>query len=436
MKRSGSADLPLHYGTIPPWLADRMMKLGTAMVEAVIADAGTDEVLRRLSDPCWFQAFGAVLGMDWHSSGITTSVMRAIQRGINPRSKELGLAVLGGRGKYSRQTPQELIEYSMKTGLSGDELTRVSRLTAKIDNSCLQDGFQIYLHNFIITEDGKWAVVQQGMNKQTGTARRYHWHSEGLRSFFDDPHAAVVGPFQGELVNLSDSRAEQNRSGILEFMNEYPERQQRELDSLLRSRRIVLPSHHEVKPEDVISKRLGAVLSAAWDKNFSDFSEALLMQGVGPRTVQSLALVSEVIYGGPSRFTDPARFSFAHGGKDGHPAPVPLKVYDKSISVVKRALEDAKTDKAGKLSGIKNLDRFTRWIESTVAPDADVDEVIAHEWENSHRWGGQTVMGRAVPGDSYEKHSLRYQGSSGRTKSPVPARSVQNDDNRQMELFD
>ncbi|MDC7123937.1 MAG: DUF763 domain-containing protein [Spirochaetales bacterium] len=435
MKRSGSADLPLHYGTVPPWLADRMMKLGTAMIEAIIIENGTDEVLRRLSDPCWFQAFGAVLGMDWHSSGITTSVMRAIQRGITPISKELGLAILGGRGKYSRQTPQELIEYSMQNGLSGEELTRTSRLTAKIDNSCLQDGFQIYLHNFVITKDGHWAVIQQGMNKQTGTARRYHWHSEELTSFFDDPHAAVVGPFQGELLNLSDSRAEKNRSGILDFMNEHPDRQQRELDSLMRARRIVLPSHHEVKPEDVVSKRLGAVLAAAWDKDFSSFSEALLMQGVGPRTVQSLALVSEVIYGGPSRFTDPARFSFAHGGKDGHPSPVPVKIYDKSISVVRKALNKAKTGNSEKLSGIKNLDRFTRYIESTSSPDADVNKLIEQEWKNSYKWGGKTVMGAAIRGDNYERHSSRYQAQKGYKKKNSNSKKAEKEDDKQLKLF-
>ncbi len=407
MKRGGSADLPLHYGTVPKWLADRMMTLGTSIIEAIITDGGTDEVLRRVSDPFWFQAFGAVLGMDWHSSGITTSVMRAIQRGLNPRSSELGIAVLGGRGKYSRNTPAELLEYAMKTGLAGEELTRTSRLTAKIDNSCLQDGFQIYLHNFVITENGNWAVVQQGMNKETGKARRYHWHSSEIKSFFSDPHTAVVGPYQGELLNLSDSRADANRKGILDFLREHPDRQKRELDALMRSRRIVLPSHHEVRPEDVISKRLGAALAAAWDREFSDFSQALLMEGVGPRTVQSLALVSEIIYGGPSRFSDPARFSFAHGGKDGHPAPVPLDIYDRSISVVKRALSHAKTGNDTRLQGIKNLDRFTRWVEQNTAPTADVEKVIEREWENSHKWGGKTVMGDALPGDNYEKHSGR-----------------------------
>ncbi len=430
--------MPLHYGTVPSWLADRMMKLGTAMIEAVIMDGGTDEVLRRLSDPYWFQAFGAVLGMDWHSSGITTSVMRAIQRGINPRSKDFGIAVFGGRGKYSRQTPRKLIEYSMKTGLSGDDLTRSSRLTAKIDNSCLQDGFQIYLHNFVITENGNWAVIQQGMNRQTGTARRYHWRSEGLRSFLDDPHTAVVGPFQdGDLINLSDSRAARNREGILEFMNEHPDRQQHEVDLLMRTPRLILPSHHEVKPQDVISKRLGAVLAAAWDEKFSNFSEALLMPGVGPRTVQSLALVSEVIYGGPSRFTDPARFSFAHGGKDGHPAPVPLKVYDKSISVVKRALETAKTGNTEKINGMKKLDRFTRWLEKTASPQADVDKLISREWENSHLWGGRTVMRRAVPGDSYAEHSSRKPlASPEKKKSRTKPSFNKYDDNRQLNLFD
>ena len=260
------------------------------------------------------------------------------------------------------------------------------------------------------------------MNQQTGTARRYHWHSEEFSSFFDDPHTAVVGPFRGELMNLSDGRADRNRNGILEFMNEHPDRQRRELDSLMRARRLVLPSRHEVKPEDVISKRLGAVLASAWDKNFGDFSQALLMEGVGPRTVQSLSLVSEVIYGGPSRFTDPARFSFAHGGKDGHPAPVPLDIYDKSIAVVKRALSAAKAGNTEKMEGMKKLDRFTRWLEKSADPRGDVDGLIAREWENSHQWGGRAVMGKALPGDNFAKHSSR--------------RRARKDDTGQMELFD
>lgn len=395
MKRSGSADLPLHRGTVPSWLADRMMRLGTAMIEVILAEYGREEVLRRLSDPYWFQSFGAVLGMDWHSSGITTSVMRALQRGINPRSSELGLAVFGGRGKYSRRTPLELDQYADHTGVDGDELIRASRLTAKIDNACLQDGYQIYLHNFVVTEDGKWAVIQQGMDQSSRTARRYHWHSEGLteggESFFNDPHTAVVGPRKPELLNLSDRRAQPNRRGILDFITEHPDRQQKELERLLRAPRLVLPSHHEVRPADVLSRRLGAVLAAAWDREFSDFSEALLMEGVGPRTVQSLALVSEVIYGGPSRFEDPARFSFAHGGKDGHPAPVPLKVYDRSISLTRKALEAAKADRGEKAHGLRNLDRFVRELERSASPQADVERVIARERGLSARYGGRTV---------------------------------------------
>src|ERR1700712_5518722 len=215
MNRSGTADLPLHGGRVPPWLASRMTELGTAIAEQVSLNYGQSEFLTRLSDPFWFQAYGAVMGMDWHSSGITTSVLGALKRGINPRFSELGLMVCGGRGRPSIRTPDELRAFSMKTGLDGDALARTSRLTARVDNNAVVDGFQLYLHSFVVTRSGEWAVVQQGMNPENHLARRYHWHSATVRDFVSDPHAAVVGKPQGEIVNLVDARAERAQSALL-----------------------------------------------------------------------------------------------------------------------------------------------------------------------------------------------------------------------------
>jgi uncharacterized protein len=385
------ADLPLHYGRVPPWLAERMTLLGGAITESIILDYGKSEVLKRLSDPLWFQAFGCVLGMDWHSSGITTSVMGALKRAVNVRSKELGIYICGGRGKHSRKTPDELIQTSNLTGLDGDALVRSSKLAAKVDNTAIQDGFQLYLHNFILTNEGEWAIVQQGMNDASGMARRYHWHSKQFQSYLDSPHAGVTGVNQGLILNLADTKAEVTRTGILSIAKEDPGRMLGEI------RRIVMPRHHEVLESDVNMKRLGAVLTLAHERNVQNFESLLLLEGAGPRTVQSLTLVSEVIHGTPSRFTDPARFSFAHGGKDGHPFPVPLKVYDETINVLKTAVEKAKLGNSDKQNAIKQLSVMAQKIEKDFEPRPFFDEVIQKERDDSHKYGGMTVFGKATP---------------------------------------
>ncbi len=320
------ADMPLHYGEVPPWLYQRMSKMGVAIVEAIIQEYGRGAVLARLSDPFWFQALGCVLGMDWHSSGITTSVMGALKRSVNERSKELGIYICGGKGKYSRETPAELLRIADQTGMNGDLLVRSSKLSAKVDNTAIQDGFQLYLHSFILSSDGEWAVVQQGMSNTTGMARRYHWHSPTLASFVEEPHTFIYGANQGQIINITDKGANTTRAGILELAKENPERLLPEI------KKLVMPSHHDVKAKDVDLKRLGAVLAVAYEKEHLDMESLLLLEGLGPRTLQSLVLVSEVIHGTPSRFTDPARFSFAHGGKDGHPFPVPTMVYDEALN--------------------------------------------------------------------------------------------------------
>ena len=387
------------------------MVLGTLITESLVENFGPEEVLVRLSDPLWFQSFGAVMGMDWHSSGITTSVMYALKRGLNPRAKELGIYVCGGRGKYSRMTPDELLQIAGQEGLNGDELVRDSKLVAKVDNNAVQDGFQLYQHNFILTRSGQWAVVQQGMNAAQKKARRYHWCSSDLRSFVEEPHTAVVGENRGKILNLTDTAADKARDSILEMSHEEPERLIKEITQIgkpaseiillqngqpslfpeLQPRSIEMPAHHEVLAQDVDLKRLGGVLATAYESQPKDFESLLLTPGLGPRTLQSLALVSEVIYGTPSRFTDPARFSFAHGGKDGHPFPVPLKIYDESIRILRDSIEKSKLGYKDKSDCIRRLHQTALTIEKNCAPQVDFDAAIKFEREHSKEWDGKTV---------------------------------------------
>lgn len=387
MKR-GHADLPLHYGTVPPWLAQRMSLLGGAIAEAIVIGYGRPALLQRLSDPFWFQSLGCVLGMDWHSSGITTSVMNALKKAINKRSAELGIYVCGGRGKSSRQTPAELIEIANKTGLDGDELVRSSKLSAKVDNTAIQDGYQLYLHSFVVTIDGEWTVIQQGLNGNNRMARRYHWLSSSLESFMEEPHTSVCGKNQGLILNLTDKLAAPTKEGILELTKETP-------DKLMNEVSIILPNHHDVRAEDVNLKRLGAALILAHETNVSDIESLLLLEGVGPRTLQSLTLVSEVIHGTPSRFSDPARFSFAHGGKDGHPFPVPTRVYDETIEIFDKAIHQAKLGDKDKSDALKNLSKISQEMEKAYSPNNYFDDLVQHERNTSYKYGGKTVFGDA-----------------------------------------
>jgi hypothetical protein len=386
VKRSGTADLPLHGGRVPAWLATRMTTLGTAIAESVVLHYGRSALLSRLSDPFWFQALGAVMGMDWHSSGITTSVVGALKRGLNPRARELGIHFCGGRGRHSRNTPGELRALAERSGLDGAALVETSRLTARIDNNAIADGFQIYLHSFIVSAEGEWAVVQQGMNAASRLARRYHWHSATVHDFTCEPHTAIVGTNTGVITNLVDHRAGPAQDAMLTIARTDP------AQTLAEARKLVLPRHHDVRRDDVDLRRLGAVLAVAHQRELHDFAELLLVEHLGPRTLQSLALIAEVVHGAPSRFDDPARFSFAHGGKDGHPFPVPLKTYDESIDVLRRSLDSAKVGDHDKLDGMKRLDRFVRGIEVGQAPETDFDATLAHERAISRSIGGRTVF--------------------------------------------
>jgi len=386
MQRSGIADLPLHGGHVPAWLADRMTRLGTAITESIVYHYGRAEFLSRLSDPFWFQALGCVMGMDWHSSGITTSVLGALKRGLNPRSEELGLYICGGRGRHSRRTPDELRAIADRRGLDGDALVRTSRLTARIDNNAIADGFQIYLHGFILSDEGDWAVVQQGLNGTSGWARRYHWHSRSVRDFTSEPHSGIVGEHQGVILNLVDREAKPAQEALLTIARENPD------DTLQEARKLVMPRHHEVRAANVDLKRLGAVLAAAHERDLHDFASLLLVENLGPRALQSLALIAEVVHGAPARFSDPARFSFALGGKDGHPFPVPLKTYDDTISVLRSALDRGRIGDTEKLDGFQRLDRFVQAIGNRYSPEANFDATVAHERCISPSLNGRSVL--------------------------------------------
>jgi len=405
-RRAGSADLPLHGGRVPRWLADRMTRLGTVIAEAIVLEHGRDEFLRRLANPFWFQSFGAVMGMDWHSSGITTSVLGALKRGLAPRAGELGLHVCGGRGRHSRQTPNELIGLGERLGVDGAGLARTSRLIAKVDSAAVQDGFDLYLHGFILADDGRWVVVQQGMSDARGQARRYHWLSEGLQSFVEAPHAAIDGLDQGIIVNLTDRRAAASRRGQLDLLGTLgPDGIGRRLADIdpppTRASgatlqptlpHLVMPDRHDVRAEDIVARRLHGNLAAAADAAPADFADLLLVPGVGARTIRALALVAEVVHGAPCRFSDPARFSFAHGGKDRHPFPVPIEVYDRTIETLKRAVARAKLGHAEELAAIRRLDDQARRLERH-ATGPSVEALIAEERARSHAYGGRSVFG-------------------------------------------
>jgi len=434
-RRSGSADLPLHSGRVPPWLAQRMASLGAIICQAIVLHYGRDEFMQRLSHPFWFQSFGAVMGMDWHSSGITTSVIGALKRGLAPLQGELGIHVCGGRGNHSRKTPDELAALGQRIGIDGQALTQASRLVAKVDSAAVQDGFDLYLHGFFVTDDGKWTVVQQGMNGDKRQARRYHWHSENLKSFVDEPHSAIDGPEQGEIVNLTDRRAESSRAAQLDLLAALgPDRIVAEFAALTEPPaaqpllpHLIMPAHHDVRSSDVFTRRLHGTLAAAAERGPTDFPQLLLTPGVGARTVQSLAMVAEVVHGAPYRFADPARFSLAHGGKDRHPYPVPIKVYDETIRVLKSAMQSARLGREEEMQAIKRLDDQARRLERT-ASGPSLESHIATERSQSASLGGRSVFGweqDIADGDSARSRLLPESGPSiqkrsAQVRSPLP----------------
>lgn len=397
MNRSGSADLPLFSGAIPPWLFERMVRLSALVTESIIQEYGHTAFLSKLADPFWFQSFGSVLGMDWNSSGVTTAVMAALKKSLNPMAADLGLYVCGGKGKDSLLTPAELLKVADQTGLNGTELVRASKLSAKVDNTAVQDGFQLYLHSFVLSRDGQWTVVQQGMNTQEGQAqaRRYHWHSGHFMSYVQEPHTAVCGDNQGQIMNLVSAEAVGAQSGIMAIAAENPDKM------LADVRKLVMPAHADVTHKDLNLKRLGAILYLAQEKPPADFADLLLLEGLGPRTLQSLTLVSEVIHGTPSRFQDPARFAFAHGGKNARPYGVPTKVYDQTITMLSTAVQKARIGETDKSAALKKLTLLAQQVEQDYVvsenPEAALDQLKAHERMNAELYGTRSMERRGVP---------------------------------------
>ncbi len=374
MKR-GTAVLPLHGGKAPKWLMDRMTRLAREIIIIIVSDFGSKEVLRKLSDPFWFQSFGCLLGFDWHSSGVTTTVTAAVKRGISGLEKDLDLFAAGGKGARSRKTPDEILNRGDDISANPDDLVYLSRFSAKVDNNAVMDGYQIYLHNFLFTKDGSWAVIQQGMNENKRTARRYHWLGEAVDDMVSNPQADICCDKKGDIItNLSDSRASKARELAAKIANERPETIVKELEKIKQSPKNVdftLPRRHEVTADDINPKRLYKIFLYTYEKRPKDFEALLTSKGVGPKTLRALTLIAEVIYGTNASFTDPARFSFAHGGKDGHPYPVDRENYDNSIDTLRKAAQAAKVGRTEKVDALKRLDRFYRNFSNDILSEKD-----------------------------------------------------------------
>lgn len=356
MRHTGIAQLPLHGGKAPPWLFQRMVRLGREIIRLIVEDYGPQEVLTRISDPYWFQSFGCVLGFDWHSSGVTTTVCGALKEGLRGREKEFGLVIAGGKGATSRKTPGEILVAGDKYPLArnAEELVQLSRLTAKIDNNAVQDGFQLYHHNFFFTFDGSWAVVQQGMNDRF--ARRYHWHSQHAASLTIDPHTAICSNLQRErALNLVTAESVPAQSIMTELSREHPDKITAELNKL---RTLSLPSHHHINLQDLHPESIEKILLKTYEAQADRFQTLLGLPGVGAKTLRALALLAEITYGTPPSWKDPAKFSFAHGGKDGHPYPVNRKVYEESIEFLRQTLQRSQIEPTEKENSLKRLSRF------------------------------------------------------------------------------
>ena len=354
--RTGVANLPLHYGKAPKWLFDRMVKLAREMTIVIVSDYGAEEMLRRLSDPHWFQAFGCVLGFDWHSSGVTTTLCGALKEGVKGIERELGFFVAGGKGKTSRKTPEELEHWGQLLSIDAAPLVYASRMSAKVDSAAIQDGYQLYHHNFLFARTGSWAVIQQGMNETNRYARRYHWLSQSIASFVNEPHAAIASEVRGRALNLVAAESDPARTLIPQIVNH--EKPEKVLADLRNVKTLTLPEHHYLGTDDLHPDSIAKILLSTYERQPADFEELLGLQGVGARTIRALSLISELIYGVAPSYRDPARYSFAHGGKDGIPYPVDRKTYDQSIAVLSSAIARAKLAGSDKKEAIIRLDRM------------------------------------------------------------------------------
>lgn len=356
-RHTGIANLPLHYGAAPRWLFERMVKLAREITIVIVSDFGPDEMLRRLSHPYWFQAFGCVLGFDWHSSGVTTTLCGAMKEGVRGLEKDLGLFVAGGKGATSRKTPAEIENWAEKVSFNPAPLIYASRMSAKVDNNAVQDGYQLYHHNFFFTAGGNWAVVQQGMNESNHYARRYHWLSETVADFVNEPHAAILAEARGTTLNLVASESAPARTTITDIATETkPENLLADVKKLTT---LTLPEHHPLTVMDIHPDSIRQILLSVYERQPEDFERLLGLPGVGAKTLRALSLISELVYGVPPSYADPARYSFAHGGKDGYPYPVDRETYDKSIDFLAKVVNHARLGISEKNEALKRLSRFS-----------------------------------------------------------------------------
>jgi uncharacterized protein len=356
--RTGIANLPLHYGKAPRWLFERMVPLAREITIAIVAEYGPDEMLRRLSHPYWFQAFGCVLGFDWHSSGVTTTLCGALKEGAKGIERDLGLFVAGGKGKTSRQTPAEIQAWGEKISLDPAPLVYASRMSAKVDTSAVQDGYQLYHHTFVFTGKGAWTVVQQGMNETNHYARRYHWLGETVSDFVNEPHAAILSETRGEALNLTAGESQPARNTIASIASE--EKPEKVLAELEKIKTLNLPARHQIFAADLHPDSLRKIILSAYERQPQDFEQLLGLSGVGPKTIRALSLISELIQGVAPSYRDPARYSFAHGGKDGIPYPVDRQTYDKSIKLLAGAINKSKLGLSDKQKAFSRLDKMRR----------------------------------------------------------------------------
>jgi len=354
--RTGIANLPLHYGKTPRWLFDRMVKLAREITLAIVADFGAQEMLRRLAHPYWFQAFGCILGFDWHSSGVTTTLCGALKEGIRGLERDLGLFVAGGKGKASRRTPAEIENWGNRLSLNPAPLVYASRMSAKVDSAAVQDGYQLYHHTFLFTPQGSWTVIQQGMNETSRYARRYHWLGEKVIDFVTEPHAAILSEAKGQALNLVASESAPARNTVAEIATE--DKPEKVLTELKRLKTLNLPARHYLSTDDLHPESLSRILLSTYERQPQGFEELLGLKGVGAKTIRALSLISELVYGVAPSYRDPARYSFAHGGKDGIPYPVDRETYDKSIALLKRAINKTKLGLREKNEALGRLHRL------------------------------------------------------------------------------
>lgn len=378
--RTGIATVPLDYGKCPRWLFERMKKLSRTIILTIREEFGPKEVLKRLADPVWFQSLACVIGFDWNSSGATTTTLGALKAGLFGLEKELGIFICGGKGKTSKKTPEQIQRWSEYLNFKKEEsgkLIYTSKITAKVDSSLIQANYQIYHHNFIFTSQGDWAVIQQGMNIQNQTARRYHWLSSNVIDFCQEPHTGIVACFTQPLLNLVAKESKENKEISYQLVKENPKKVLREIELVSEKKNFLFKQkrlfgfvqlelndveffHHPVEKEKFDLERLKKIIQKAHFLKPKNFEELLMIEGVGPKTIRALSLVSEVIYGKKPSYKDPARYSFSFGGKDGTPYPVEKETYDQTISLMEKAIKKAKISISEKNLAQKRLFDFFR----------------------------------------------------------------------------